>query len=185
MADLVRLSKFLAVMLRHRPEEFGLTLDEEGFAPTDVVWAEVNKRYPGKFNYDDLLRVVEGDQDSKKRYEIRGRQIRAMYGHSDVRPITYTPAEPPEILYHGTNAAAVKIIRQEGLTSQARQYVHLTINTQRAQKVGERHAGDTILLSVRAGEAHRNGVTFYHAEAEHYLAVAIPPQYIDFPPEES
>ena len=48
MADLVRLSKFLAVLLRHEPGKFGLTLDEEGFTETDGVWGRVNERFPGR-----------------------------------------------------------------------------------------------------------------------------------------
>jgi putative RNA 2'-phosphotransferase len=85
MPDLVRLSKFLAVMLRHEADEFGLSLDAEGFTDTDAVWEQINKRYPGKYTYADLLAVVAGDQDGKKRYEIQGWRIRALFGHSDVR----------------------------------------------------------------------------------------------------
>src|SRR5215218_6441834 len=141
MPDLVRLSKFLALMLRHEADKFGLTLDAEGFADTDAVWAQINQRYPGKFTYADLLAVVAGDQDGKKRYEIQGRRIRALFGHSDVRPITYAPAVPPDVLYHGTTREALDAIKREGLTSRSRQYVHLAINTLRADKVAQRHKG--------------------------------------------
>jgi putative RNA 2'-phosphotransferase len=180
MADLVRLSKFLAVMLRHEPEQFGLTLDEEGFANTDAVWAQVGRRYPGQYSYADLLKVVEGDQDGKKRYEIRGRRIRAMYGHSEPRVI-YPPAEPPDTLYHGTTREALASIRQHGLQSRGRQYVHLTTTTRRATTVAGRHRGSPVILVVRSGDAARAGVRFYHPEAEHYLADAVPPEFIEFP----
>jgi len=181
MADLVRLSKFLAVMLRHEAEKFGLELDEEGFTDTDAVWAQVNKRYPSQYAYSDLLQVVSGDQDGKKRYEIQGRRIRAMFGHSSVREIIYPPAVPPDILYHGTTSQAVDFIKREGLKSRGRQYVHLAINTKRAGKVAQRHKGKPVILSIRAADAHRAGIVFYHPEPEHYLADFIPPQYIDFP----
>lgn len=181
MADRVRLSKFLALMLRHEAEKFGLVLDEEGFTDTDMVWAQIQKRYPGQYDYPDLLAVVAGDQDGKKRYEIRDRQIRALFGHSDVRPITYPPAVPPEILYHGTSDQAISGIRAEGLKSQARQYVHLAINTKRATKVAVRHKGQPVILQIRAAEAHAAGIVFYHPEPEHYLADFIPSLYIDFP----
>jgi len=177
---LVRLSKFLAVLLRHEPEKFGLTLDEEGFAETELVWEQVNKRFPGRYTYNDLLEVVDGDQDGKKRYEIRGRQIRAMFGHSMPEKIQYPPAIPPEILYHGTTSAALPSIHAEGLKSLSRQYVHLTTNRQRAERVGQRHKGKTVLLLIHAGEAYRAGIVFYHPEPEHYLAEAIPPEFIAF-----
>jgi putative RNA 2'-phosphotransferase len=183
MADLVRLSKFLALMLRHEPEQFKLTLDAEGYTDSDAVWAQIEQHYPGKYTREDLLAVVAGDGDGKKRYEISGRRIRALYGHSDVRPISYPPAEPPDILYHGTSSEAVEAIRKEGLKSLGRQYVHLTINLERARKVGERHRGTLVMLTIRAGEAARSGVTFYHPEPEHYLSEFIPPEFIEFPAE--
>lgn len=181
MANLVRLSKFLALVLRHKAQEFNLVLDEQGFTDTDVVWALVNQRYPGQYSHADLLMVVAGDQDGKKRYEIQGEKIRALFGHSRVRTITYPPADPPELLYHGTTRPALSGIRKEGLQSQKRQYVHLAINTFRAQKVAERHPGQIVILTIRSGDAHRAGIVFYHPEPEHFLAESIPPEYIDFP----
>ncbi len=179
-SHLVRLSKFLAVLLRHEPDRFGLSLDEEGFVETDFVWEQVQKRFPGRFTHSDLLQVVDGDQDGKKRYELRGRYIRAMFGHSMPEKIAYPPAVPPETLYHGTASEALPSIRADGLMSLSRQYVHLTTNKQRAETVGQRHKGKTVLLFIRAGEAYRAGIVFYHPEPEHYLAEAIPPEFITF-----
>jgi putative RNA 2'-phosphotransferase len=181
MADLVRLSKFLAVLLRHEPAKFGLTLDEEGFADTDAVWEQVNRRYPARYTYQDLLKAVEGDQQGKKRYEIRGRRIRALFGHSTPEKIAYPPAIPPEFLYHGTTSEALASIRAEGLRSLSRQYVHLAVNVGRAEQVARRHAGKPVMLVIRALEAYRAGIAFYNPEPEHYLAEAIPPEYIEFP----
>jgi putative RNA 2'-phosphotransferase len=181
MSDLVRLSKFLAVLLRHDAENYGLTLDEQGFAETDAVWALVNKRFPERYTYDDLLKVVDGDSEGKKRYEIQGRKIRALFGHSRVSHVTYPPAVPPEILYHGTTRAALDTIRQEGLKGLSRQYIHFTTNRQHAERVAARHSHQTIILTIRSGDAHRAGVVFYHPELEHYLAEVVPPEFIEFP----
>ncbi|WP_259391463.1 RNA 2'-phosphotransferase [Paenibacillus sp. 1011MAR3C5] len=41
-------------------------------------------------------------QSDKQRFEIINGRIRARYGHSHDR-VNYSPAEPPAILYHGTN----------------------------------------------------------------------------------
>ena len=107
MANLTRLSKFLAVVLRHDAEKFHVALDSEGFTDVDAVWTIIQKRYPGQYDYRDLLTVVEGDQTGKKRYEIREGRIRAMFGHSKVNPISYPVAVPPEYLYHGTTPQAL------------------------------------------------------------------------------
>lgn len=37
MADLVRISKFLSLILRHKPEEIGLTLDPNGWADVEEL----------------------------------------------------------------------------------------------------------------------------------------------------
>lgn len=180
MADLVRLSKFLAVLLRHKADHYGLALDEEGFTDTDEVWAQVQRRFPGRYGYDDLLKVVEGDRHGKKRYEINGRKIRALFGHSAVSHVAYPPAEPPELLYHGTTRVALAYIRQDGLRALNRQYVHFTSSRDHALRVAQRHSADTVILTIRAGDAYRAGVVFHHPEAEHYLAAAVPPEFIEF-----
>ncbi len=181
MADLTRLSKFLSLLLRHQADQFGLELDAQGFVAVDEVWKHVTKRYPGRYQYSDLLRVVDGDATGKKRYELVHGCIRALYGHSAVRPITYEPVEPPALLFHGTSAHALTAIRSDGLQRQSRQYVHLTTRFDRATQVGSGHGGQTVILTVRAADAHQSGVLFYHPETDHYLAEAIPAAFIDFP----
>lgn len=181
MADLTRLSKFLSLLLRHQADQFGLELDAHGFVAVDEVWIQVTKRYPGRYQYSDLLKVVDGDATGKKRYELVHGRIRALYGHSAVRPITYEPVEPPALLYHGTSAQALTSIRAAGLQRQSRQYVHLTTRRDRATQVGSRHGGQTIILTVHAAEAYQSGVQFYHPETDHYLAEDIPAAFIDFP----
>jgi putative RNA 2'-phosphotransferase len=181
MKNPAKLSKFLALVLRHEPDKFGITLDEQGFTDTDALWDVVQKKFGAQYDWKDLLTVVEGDQDGKKRYEIQGRRIRAMYGHNSAVQVEYPPAVPPETLYHGTGTGALPGIRRDGLKSLGRQYVHLTTNLQRAEKVAQRRGEKTVMLSIRALEAHQAGAVFHHAEAEHYLVKEIPPGYIDFP----
>jgi putative RNA 2'-phosphotransferase len=179
--DYKRLSKFLALVLRHQAAPFGLSLNAGGFTDTESVWKQIQKRYPDAYTYDDLLKVVEGDNTGKKRYEIVGTQIRALFGHSDVTPVVYPAADPPDVLYHGTMRGALDSIREHGLRAESRQYVHLTSSEQRATIVAARHSRDTVILTIRARDAHEAGIVFHHPEAEHWLAAAIPPMYIDFP----
>ncbi len=181
MPNLTKLSKFLSLLLRHRAADFDITLDSEGFTDTDAVWEQVQKHYPGVYTYKDLLQAAEEGADGKKRYEIVGRRIRARYGHSAVQTITYPPVTPPEYLYHGTTREALDSIREQGLISQNRQFVHLSLDPDWAQSVGARHSKNTVVLRVRALEAHLAGHAFHHPEPKHYLALSIPPAFIDFP----
>lgn len=179
MKNLVRLSKFLSYMLRHRPDRYGLAMDEEGFTDLESVWEQVEKRFGTRFARQDIIRLVEDMPEGKQRLEIRDERIRAMYGHSKV-DVEYPPVEPPELLYHGTTPEAVKFIRKEGLTSQKRQFVHLSTTVERASNVATRH-GKPVLLRIRALDAYNAGHVFHHPEPQHFLVRIVPPEFIEFP----
>jgi RNA:NAD 2'-phosphotransferase (TPT1/KptA family) len=52
--DLKKLSKFLAVILRHNPDDFGITLDEQGFTPVEPVWQVIQAKYGKQYDFADL-----------------------------------------------------------------------------------------------------------------------------------
>ncbi len=178
--DLKRLSKFLAVVLRHNPENFNIALDERGFAPLNDVWAVIKHKYGDTYSRDDLESIVHnGDDNAKKRYEIMDNHIRAMYGHSKPT-IVYPSIEPPIKLFHGTNAKALINIRKNGLSAQQRQYVHMTTSYDTAVLVASRRTNEPIILTIHAKEAYKNGLIFHNPEGELYLSKGIPVDYIDF-----
>ncbi len=181
-AGLTRLSKFMSLALRHRAREFGLEPDPEGFVPLAelVALVERNASLPG-LGRREIIFLAEDGQPS--RFEVRGELIRAAYGHSrqGVPAVVYPPVEPPAILYHGTHPAARPRIREEGLRPMSRQYVHLSTTPERARAVAGRHTRTPLILTVRAAEARAADVEFYSPEAQHFLARAVPPQFILWP----
>jgi putative RNA 2'-phosphotransferase len=201
---LVKLSKFLALILRHQPERFGLPLDEEGWASLPEVM-EILRGLPN-FRWAtraDVLAVVErgtGETSArsaetlsrdaqaeglaaagKRRFQIEGNRIRARYGHSLARPIRYEPCAPPPRLYHATSPDGLASIRREGLRPMERQYVHLSPDPETALHVGARHADRPVVLTVRAAQAHAAGVEFYQADDAVYLAKHIAVEFLEFP----
>jgi putative RNA 2'-phosphotransferase len=181
MKKLDTLSKFLALILRHEPQKFGLAMDEEGFTDADDVLLTVQTRFGSRYTWADIESVIAGDAHGKKRYELQDDKIRALYGHSlkNDTHIQYPPAVPPDALYHGTTQTILPLIQHHGLLRQQRQYVHLTTNLEIAKRVAQRHGSDTIILRIRALEAHSAGYQFFHPEAEHYLTHVVPPEFID------
>jgi putative RNA 2'-phosphotransferase len=179
----VRLSKFLALILRHQPERFGLVLDEEGWASLSEVM-EILRGLPN-FRWAtraDVMEIVEkGSGDGKRRFEVEGDRIRARYGHSIPYPIHYSSCTPPDRLYHGTSPDVLPAIRREGLKPMGRQYVHLSLDPETAARVGSRHASHPVILTVRAAEAHAAGIEFYQAEESVYLTRRVPPDFLEFP----
>ena len=55
----VKLSKYLSMILRHRPEAIGIRLDEHGWADVDELIAGIAKTR--EFNRDILEEIVRTD----------------------------------------------------------------------------------------------------------------------------
>ena len=118
------------------------------------------------------------EKSDKKRHEISGEKIRALYGHSIPQRIRRELKAPPEILYHGTARKFVQAIQEKGLLPKSRQYVHLSVDTETALQVGKRRDEQPVLLKVRALEAYNEGVRFYLGNDKVWLADNVPSKYI-------
>ena len=173
---LVRLSKLMALILRHEPERFGIVLDPEGFTPVGELLEAVRKEMPDVVEAD-IRAVVETVEPQKQRYSIEDGDVRANYGHSVADRIAFEAAEPPEILFHGTGARALETILLNGLHPMNRQYVHLTEERDLALRVGGRH-GKPRIVEVAAKRAPGEGVRFYQANKSFWLADKVPSKYL-------
>ena len=108
--EVVKVSKFLSLVLRHKPEHIGLTLDREGWADIDELIASAGAN--GMLLTGEVVRRVVETSD-KQRFAIDegGRRIRAHQGHSVDVDLGLAPSEPPPILFHGTGEASLAAIR--------------------------------------------------------------------------
>ena len=175
--DLARNSKFLSLVLRHKPEAIGLTLDEFGWAKIDELLAcsEQNGRVISR---EQLNEVVSGND--KQRFAISDdhTRIRARQGHSLPVDLGLKSILPPDVLYHGTAHRFLDSILEHGLLKRNREYVHLSPDANTARKVGSRH-GPPVILRIRSGEMHKQGAAFYLSENGVWLTELVPPAYID------
>ena len=110
----VRISKFLSLVLRHRPEKIGLNLDESGWAQVRQL-IEASRRRGVEFTLEELHNIVA--INDKKRFSLSddGLSIRAKQGHSIEVELGYAPSAPPQVLYHGTAERFLNSIKQQGL----------------------------------------------------------------------
>ena len=78
--SLKQTSKFISLILRHKPEVIGITLDEHGWANVDELIAGISKTQP--IDIAILERIVA--EDEKQRYSFNDDHtlIRANQGHS-------------------------------------------------------------------------------------------------------
>jgi putative RNA 2'-phosphotransferase len=174
--ETIALSKFLSLVLRHKPQEIGIRLDEQGWVSVqDLLYAMEN--HGRKMDIETLKHVVE--TNSKKRFAFSedGTKIRASQGHSLNVDLGYEPAEPPEILYHGTAQKSVESILSTGIEKRSRHLVHLSADTETAIKVGQRHGKPTVLI-IKSREMHNKGHNFYLSANNVWLTEYIPPEFI-------
>ena len=172
-----RLSKSMSHALRHAPDEWGITLDAEGWVAIDELIAGLRKRRGWSALTRSDIEAMMAASD-KQRYAIDGERIRAQYGHSLQQKIVKTAVEPPTHLFHGTSPKAASIIAREGLKSMRRQYVHLSADIETATIVGKRHHARPIILQVSALAAHDAGTAFYTEPNGIWLAEPISAEFI-------
>ena len=173
--DLKDTSRYLSLILRHKPEVIGITLDEHGWANVDELIAGVSKTHP--IDMAVLEQIVS--EDEKQRYSFNEDRtlIRANQGHSIPVDVELDEKIPPEILYHGTGEKYVNSIDKEGLIPKSRLYVHLSSNEETAYKVGQRH-GKPVIYIVKSGEMYRDGYKFFRSVNNVWLTKNVPVQYL-------
>lgn len=174
--DFVQTGKFISLILRHKPETIGITLDEHGWADVKELIAGVQKTRPD-FNLEILEEIVR--TNNKQRYSFNNdhTKIRANQGHSIQVDVELKEAVPPEILYHGTGKKSVASILEQGLVPRSRLYVHLSKDKQTALNVGSRH-GKPIVFTIQAGMMHEDGYKFFISENGIWLTKAVLPKYL-------
>ena len=97
---LLRASRFLSLILRHKPEAAGITLDEHGWADVSALLQGISSRYP--LTMAQLEEIVRTDDKQRYSFSENKSKIRANQGHSIPVDVGLVEREPPEILYHGT-----------------------------------------------------------------------------------
>lgn len=171
-----RTSRFLSLVLRHKPETIGLELDHAGWAKVDVLLKALasNGR---SIERADLERIVA--ENDKQRFSISddGKRIRANQGHSIKINLGLEPTTPPPQLYHGTTYRFLNSIFKEGLTKRKRHHVHLSADVETAKKVGSRR-GTPALLTVQALAMYTAGYIFFVSDNGVWLTEHVPPEYL-------
>ena len=170
------ISKFLSLVLRHKPELIGIQPDPNGWV--DIKTLIQNAAANGiRFDMEILIHVVE--TNSKKRFAFNESfdKIRASQGHSIEVDLGYENRQPPEILYHGTAIDHVSSIMSDGLIKRSRQHVHLSGDKETAIAVGQRH-GKPYVFEVLADKMYRDGFAFYFSDNGVWLTDHVPGKYL-------
>ncbi|MBD5780970.1 RNA 2'-phosphotransferase [Pelagicoccus sp. NFK12] len=169
-------SKFLSLVLRHKPAAAGVTLDENG-------WCQVHDLLRGAESAGVSISLPELEEivatNEKKRFSLCGDgiKIRANQGHSIELELGLTEKEPPEELFHGTTIRFDEPIMENGLMKMKRHHVHLSSDIETAKSVGMRH-GKVLILRVDSESMGKDGYKFYLSENGVWLVDHVPIKYL-------
>lgn len=165
-------SKFLSLILRHKPQIVGIELDEHG-------WAEVEElvRRVKDLDFEKLEKIVATDEKRRYSFSADKKLIRANQGHSIPVDLELEALKPPETLYHGTAERFASSISGQGLLKMSRMYVHLSSDVETAEKVGRRHGKPKIFL-VESGKMFLDGYKFFKSANDVWLTEKVPPNYL-------
>ncbi len=174
--ELIKISKFLSLVLRHQPGMIGIVLDENGWTSVAILIDKSNKT---GFLFDlEILKFIVAT-NSKKRFAFNesGDKIRANQGHSVEIELGYTAQKPPVILYHGTGIKSVNSILATGLQKRSRHQVHLSKDIKTAITVGQRH-GKPFVFEVLAGQMYQDQHEFFLSANGVWLTDHVPVKYL-------
>jgi len=172
----VHQSKLLSLVLRHKPEAIGVTMDAEGWVYVDELLSKM-KDHGHNLSLADLNEIVETNNKKRFKFSADHKRIRANQGHSVNVDLKMEEKEPPDVLYHGTAHRFNESIGNTGITKQSRNHVHLSDNYDTAVTVGKRH-GQVIVLLIDAKQMHDDGLKFFLSDNGVWLTDQIDPKYI-------
>lgn len=170
--DRTKNGRYIAYLLRHRPDAAGLTLDEHGWAKTEELLAGT------ALTMEELEKIVRTDEKQRYSFNADKTRIRANQGHSIQVDVELTEKKPPAVLFHGTAVRFRESIEAQGLLPGKRLYVHLSPDVETALKVGKRH-GKPMVYRVDAGRMYGDGVVFYQSENGVWLTKTVSPEYLE------
>ena len=170
-------SKFIALILRHKPETIGITLDEHGWADTQEMIQGINASGNHHLDEDLLEEIVRTDEKQRYSFNEDHTLIRATQGHSIPVDVELEKKTPPAVLYHGTGEKYTASIDEQGLLHKSRLYVHLSSDMETAKKVGSRH-GKPVIYTVNCAAMAADGYRFFESANHVWLTEKVPVKYL-------
>ncbi len=174
-----QLSKFLSYVLGRKPGEFGLVLDQDGFAKIkDVLKAvceESGFSYVRRSHIHEILITLPNPL-----IEIKDNQIRAKY--RDKLP-KHTPTHDiPKLLYTCIRRKAYLFVMENGIFPMGYSSIILSSDRGMAERIGKRTDQTPVMLTVHTQKSIDKGIVFYKAGDTLYLAESILPGCFTGPP---
>ena len=164
-------SKYLALILRHKAKDFGLTIDPSGWIKVDDI---INLKNPKKIflSLDIIKDIVKNDE--KGRYELSSNSsiiyIRAVQGHS-IKSVSNEEALKKlnineifnfSCVVHGTYFNNWELIKKSGLNKMNRNAIHFSIGYKNDENVKSGMRNNcNVFIEINLIYAFFNGFEFF------------------------
>jgi putative RNA 2'-phosphotransferase len=165
-------SKFLCYILGHKPDEFGLVPDQDGFVKTKeflkAITEDSELKFFRKSNIDEILLSIADPP-----IEVIGNALRAR-SREHLKERIFLE-HPPKILYTAIRRKAYLSTLEKGIHPMGRHHVILSSQKKMAEKIGKRIDSQPILLTVNTKTAIQHGSLFFQSGDILFLSRHIAP----------
>lgn len=173
------LSRFLVYILGHRPDEFGLVPDSDGFVTykelLQAIHEEPDWHYVRRSHINEVLLGKDRHLFQPGDNRIRTAERRWQFDmEKSSQPL-------PKLLFTPVRRKAHPVVMEKGLRSGKGRYLVLSPYQEMAGRIGSRRDQKPVLLEVMADAAQSEGVLFY-LFGNLFLSPEIPPRFIAGPP---
>jgi putative RNA 2'-phosphotransferase len=164
--------KYLTLILRHAPEQAGITLDSSGWAPIEPLLRAT------KLSLQELEEIVAADEKGRFEFSDDQAKIRASQGHSVDVDLGYESKDPPQFLYHGTSADNMPLINKNGLLKMERHDVHMFDNYDLALSIATKRRKNPIVIKIKSQDMVMAGYKFKLSTNNVWLTESVPQQFL-------
>lgn len=169
--DPQRLVKYLFYILGHRPDEFGLVPDKNGYVKVKellkAMHEEADWRFFRKSNLDEIFVSVPHPPIELKDNFIRAKDRTQLAKRTSI-------TNPPKILYTSVRRKAYPVVLEKGIAPMGREHVVLSSNHDMAARIGKRLDNQPVLLTVNVEQAMNRGILVLRSGKDLFLARHIP-----------
>jgi len=178
--DAKQLGKLVTYVLGHRPDEFGLVPDAEGFVRLKHLVKALSEEpgwgYVRKSHVHEVLLITHCEDA----FVTQDDRIKAAHPQPSVSPVP--DVVPPKLLYHCVRQKAYPVVCQKGLSPMGQHHVFLATTRDMAWRMGKRRDSKPVLVTVQARRACEAGVVFSMQGKCIYVVDHVPVGYFTGPP---
>ncbi|MBN1831715.1 MAG: RNA 2'-phosphotransferase [Deltaproteobacteria bacterium] len=173
------LARFMLYVLGHRPDEFGLVPDEDGFVPyKELLWAlheEPGWRYVRKGHINEVLLSPDRHLFQALKDAIRALDRRWRLGPEN-------PAQSlPTSLFVGVRRRSHRNVMEKGLAAARGSHIVLSPDRDMAMRIGCRRDQKPVLLEISTRSVSEAGITL-KPFGELFIADQVPAGAMTGPP---